>query len=116
MADEVSNVTQVGETVKRIKKIKLSNNQVYSIFDEGALRLDSTGKLITGNDVVDKLILEGDLYITEVDDMDVATSNVLVQETSTGLIKRRSADKLLEDIGGYSASVNSNILQLKLGK
>ena len=53
-----------------IKKIKLSNNQIYSIFDEGALRIDeTTHKLITGNAIVDQVLLDGDLYIAEVDDV-----------------------------------------------
>ena len=44
-----------------IKKIKLSNNQIYSIFDEGALRIDeTTHKLITGNAIVDQVLLDGD--------------------------------------------------------
>lgn len=64
----------------RIKKIKLSNGSVYAIFDEGALRLDATGKLITGNATVDKVILDGDLFIVEIDNVPVnqAIDNVLV--------------------------------------
>lgn len=49
-----------------IKKIKLSDGSVYSIFDEGALRLNNEGKLITGDKEINELILNG-LYITEVD-------------------------------------------------
>lgn len=102
-----------------IKKIKLSDGSVYSIFDEGALRLNSEGKLITGNQVVDALILDG-LYITEVDDipLDENIDNVvtMVQENGYWVLKRRSTDLLLKDIKGTSHEVNNNILTLKLGK
>lgn len=56
-----------------IKKIKLSDGSVYSIFDEGALRLNDEGKLVTGNKIVDALILDG-LYIIEIDDVSVEES------------------------------------------
>ena len=56
-----------------IKKIKLSDGSVYSIFDEGALRLNDEGKLITGNGTVDSLILNG-LYIVEINDVPVENS------------------------------------------
>jgi len=115
-----------------IKKIKLSNGSVYSIFDEGALRLnkgpDGTKKypdepddlIITGNGVVDELILKGHIYVTAIDDVPVSTAitNVLVQDTSNGEIKKRSTDKLLEDIGGisYSMDEGSGTLSFKIGK
>ena len=102
-----------------IKKIKLSDGSVYSIFDEGALRLNDEGKLITGNDIVDALILDG-LYITEIDDVQVEQSidNVVtaVYENGRWVMKRRSVDLLLKDIHGTSHEVNNNILTLKLGK
>lgn len=103
---------------KRIKKIKLKDGSVYSIFDEGALRLDEQNRLLTGNTLVDKVIIEGNLSITEIDDVPVeeAIDNVLVQDTTTGMIMKRSCNKLLEDIGGYSCSVDEQILNLKLGK
>lgn len=68
-----------------IKRIKLSDGSVYSIFDEGALRLNSEGKLITGNKVVDALIIGG-LYITEVDDMPLGSGidNVLTMVQENG--------------------------------
>ena len=102
-----------------IKKIKLSNGDIYSIFDEGALRLDSTThKLITGNTLVDQVILDGDLYITEVDDIAVDPTNVLVWDSTTGQIKKRSTDYLLEDIGGisYSMDASTGVLSFKFGK
>lgn len=104
----------------RIKKIKLSNGSIYSIFDEGSLHLNDDDVLITGNSIVDKVILEGHLYITEIDDVPVATniSNVLVQDSLTGEIKKRSIDYLLEDIGGisYNMDESTGVLSLKFGK
>lgn len=102
-----------------IKKIKLNNGAVYSIFDEGALRLDSiTHKLITGNSVVDQVLLDGDLYITEVDDIPVDPTNILVWESASGKIYKRSTDLLLADIGGisYKMDTDTGILSLKYGK
>ena len=104
-----------------IKKIKLSDGSVYSIFDEGALRLDpESNKLLTGNQVVDNVIIEGNLSTLEIDDvpLDAATDNVLVQDATTGQVKKRSTDKLLEDIGGISYSIDntSGTLSFKLGK
>ena len=104
-----------------IKKIKLSDGSVYSISDEGALRLDpKSNKLLTGNQVVDNVIIEGNLSILEIDDvpLDATIDNVLVQDATTGQIKKRSTDKLLEDIGGISYSIDntSGTLSFKLGK
>ena len=104
-----------------IKKIKLSDGSVYSIFDEGALRLDpESNKLLTGNQIVDNVIIEGNLSILEIDDvpLDAAIDNVLVQDATTGQIKKRSTNKLLEDIGGISYSIDntSGTLSFKLGK
>ena len=104
-----------------IKKIKLSDGSVYSIFDEGALRVDpESNKLLTGNQVVDNVIIAGNLSILEIDDvpLDATIDNVLVQDAATGQIKKRSTDKLLEDIGGISYSIDntSGTLSFKLGK
>ena len=104
-----------------IKKIKLSDGSIYSIFDEGALRLDPvSNKLLTGNQVVDNVIIEGNLSILEIDDvpLDAAIDNVLVQDATTGQVKKRSTDKLLEDIGGISYSIDntSGTLSFKLGR
>lgn len=102
-----------------VKKIQLSNGQIYSIFDEGALRLDPSGKLITGNGIVDKIILQNaELYITAIDDVPIEEdiTNVLVQDEVTKAIKRRSIDYLLKDIGGVSCEVEGKALELKIGK
>lgn len=104
----------------RIKKIKLSNGSVYSIFDEGSLHLNENNVLITGNSIVDEAILDGHLYITEIDDIPISQSidNVLVQDPTTGEIKKRTTNKLLEDIGGisYSMDETNGILSLQIGK
>ena len=102
-----------------IKKIKLSDGQIYSIFDNGALRLDEiTHKLITGNSIVDQVLLDGDLYIAEIDDIPVDPNNVLVWDEATGQVCKRSTNLLLADIGGISYGMNENtgILSLKYGK
>ena len=56
----------------------------------------------------------------EIDDvpLDAAIDNVLVQDATTGQIKKRSTDKLLEDIGGISYSIDntSGTLSFKLGR
>jgi len=101
-----------------VRKIKLADGSIYTIFDEGAIRQNEQGVLVTGNAIVDEAILQGHLYITEIDDMTVAVENVLTQDSSTGEIKKRDADKLLEDIGGASYNMDSDngILALKIGK
>lgn len=103
-----------------IRKVKLIDGSVYSFFDEGALRLNENNVLITGNSQIDQVILQGNLYITEIDDVPVsqAISNVLVQNETTGEILKRSTDKLLEDIGGASYAMQdaTGTLLLKIGK
>lgn len=105
---------------EKITKVKLSDGQIYSFFDTGAIRQNAQGVLITGNQIIDEAILQGHLYITEIDDMNVAVDNVLTQNASTGAIMKRDANKLLKDIGGASAfndmDANNGILSLKIGK
>lgn len=103
----------------KITKVKLSNGQIYSFFDEGAIRLNENGILITGNTVIDSIILDGKLSIKEIDDVDVSEfKNVLTQNETTGEIQKRSIDNLLEDIGGcsYSYDEEEETLCLKIGK
>lgn len=103
----------------KITKIKLSDGKVYSIFDTGALRLNEDKILVTGNKIVDKVILEKHLFITEIDNvpLDQDITNVLVQDERTKEIKKRSTDKLLEDIGGISYKLEGDgVLSLKIGK
>lgn len=108
-------------TMANIKRIKLSNGSVYSIFDEGALRLNEAGKLVTGNTIVDQIILEGNLYISEIDDVPVddAIDNVVTMvrdENGYYTLKKRSTEKLLADIGGTSHEVHGTVLSLHIGK
>ena len=102
----------------RIRRIQLTDGSIYTIFDEGAIRQNAQGVLITGNAIVDEAILQGHLYITQIDDMDVAVDNVLTQNASTGEIMKRDADYLLEDIGGasYNMDGTNGVLSLKVGK
>ena len=102
----------------QIRRIQLTDGSVYTIFDEGAIRQNAQGVLITGNAIVDEAILQGHLYITQIDDMDVAVDNVLTQNASTGEIMKRDADYLLEDIGGasYNMDGTNGVLSLKVGK
>lgn len=97
----------------RIKKIKLSNGAVYSIFDEGALRLNADKKLVTGNSVVDQVIIQGSLSIAQVDDVDVSELNedILVQ-SSDGTIKKQNIRKVLKELGAISADVKEQVLHL----
>lgn len=103
-----------------IKTIKLSDGSVYSIFDNGALRLNEQGYLITGNSVVDKKITCEGIYIIEVDEepIDNTINNLVtaVQVNGRWEFKRRSVDKVLEDIGGTSSTVKDGVLTLKIGK
>ena len=104
---------------KKIRKIKLADGSVYAIFDTGAIRLNEDNILVTGNSIVDHMILDGKLFIAEIDDVPVeqTITNVLVQDETTGEIKKRSTDKLLEDIGGISYKLENNgVLSLKVGK
>ena len=68
--------------------------------------------------MVDDAILNGHFYIRTIDYINVAVDNVLTQNTSTGEIMKRDADKLLEDIGGasYNMDATNGTLSLKIGK
>ena len=103
---------------KIIKKVKLSDGSVYSFFDNGALRLNENNILITGNNVVDQVIIQKNLTIIEIDDVPIEQTidNVLVQDKTTGRIMKRSTDQLLADIGGISRSVEGSTFSVKIGK
>lgn len=97
-----------------IKKIKLSNGNIYSIFDQGALRLDpTTNKIITGVGIVDEAILDGHLSITEIDDVPLADVQypVLVQ-AANGEIKQQDIRQVLKNLGLITAKVENDILNL----
>ena len=104
-----------------IKKIRLSNGILYTIYDNTALRIDpETGKLITGERAIDKLILgDTDLVITNVILAPATESidNVLLVDEE-GKVKKRSTDDLLKDIGGisYVMEDDNETLALYIGK
>jgi len=108
----------------RVRKLKLSDGSVYYFYDADAARasdLDNyllkTGGTITGNTTVDAILTAKNLKVTAIDDRALAITNVLTQNTD-GSIQKRSADNVLEDIGGISYSVNTSTgtLAFKYGK
>lgn len=103
---------------KIIKKVKLSDGSVYAFFDNGALRLNENNILVTGDEVVDRVIIQKNLIIIEIDNVPVeqAIDNVLVQDKTTGRIMKRSTDQLLADIGGVSCEVEDSTFSVKIGK
>lgn len=104
---------------RKVVKLKLNDGQIYSIFDTGAIHLDDNGRLVTGNSIVDNVLINQDKFIIEIDDLlvDQAADYYLVQKTGDPNIKRKQRKEVLKDIGGYSASIDaeSGILNLKLG-
>ena len=103
---------------KIIKKVKLSDGSVYAFFDNGALRLNENNILVTGDEVVDQVIIQKNLIIIEIDNVPVeqAIDNALVQDKTTGRIMKRSTDQLLADIGGISCEVENSTFSVKIGK
>lgn len=103
---------------KVIKKVKLSDGSVYAFFDNGALRLNENNILVTGDEVVDQVIIQKNLTIIEIDNVPVEQEidNVLVQDKTTGRIMKRSTDQLLADIGGISCEVENSTFSVKIGK
>ena len=105
---------------QKISKVKLSNGQIYSFFDSGAIHYDEKlDTLLVGVAVIDDLIINNGLTIEQIDDIDAEefiTSNLLVEKG--GVIKKHSASNLLEDIGGcsYKMDTTKGILSLKIGK
>ena len=108
-----------------IKKVQLSNGEVYHIYDAGAARITDLegympldGGEITGNLQVDQEIITNNLSILALEyvEEEHEITNVLVEED--GEIKKRSTDLLLKDIGGTSYSVDQSegTLILKRGK
>ena len=100
----------------KVTKLKLSNGVIYTIFDEMALHMDENGNVITGIEGIDNMIINMGLKLTAVNGKDIAVTNVLSKDMNSNEIFLRDANKLLGDIGGYSCSVNGEVLNLKLGK
>lgn len=112
------------DTEKFIKKIKLTDGSVYYLYDANAPRISDlenylplTGGTVTGNLKVDEQIHAGTLKVDTITYQSTTTDNVLIQ-AADGTIKKRSADNLLEDIGGCSYSMNgtTGTLSFKIGK
>ena len=105
---------------EKITKLKLSNGQIYSYFDKGALHYDKVSKrILVGDTFIDNVLIKDNLFILEVDDVPIENiSHYIVQDGITEEIGRVDKDKVLENIGGYSAKVdtNNNGLKIKLGK
>ena len=106
---------------QKISKVKLSNGQVYSFFDNDALHLHEGDTLVVGNAVIDNLIINEHLSILEINDMSIEEfldehSYVVTYNELSKQLKKRSSNNFLADIGGYSAKVEDNVLSLKLGK
>lgn len=105
--------------MKKIRKIKLSNGKVYSIFDENGIHVDPIShKIISGNPVIDTIILDNDsIFISEIDGV-VLESDFVVYNPNTGQINYRSKDKVLKDIGGtaYEVDTQQGTLKLQVGK
>ena len=112
-------------TVKYFRTVKLSDGNVYAVFDENALRLNENGILVTGNTAVDELIIDGGLSITQINETPAEDpiDNVLVavnvgteQEPKYEFQSRSTAD-LLADIGGMTIEADepNEMLLVKIG-
>ena len=98
----------------KITKVRLSNGQIYSFFDKGALRLNADGVLVTGDTVVDNVIINGGLEITHIDDIPVNKYDYIVVQDRAGKLARRPKATFLNDDLGASAEVQNKILEIKL--
>ena len=109
-------------TIKgNIKKIQLSNGDVYAIFDEGSLHLSdptSEGRilLLSGNPVVDDIILQGGLEIDLVNDVPITESNpeVVFRDPTTGQILKLDLQGAKQRLGilHYSLEQTNGVLRL----
>ena len=104
----------------KITKLKLSDGNIYSFFDKDALHFDiDSGKLLVGDTFIDNVLIQNNLFILEIDDVDVNEyTKILVQNDATGEIAKRDKNKMLEDIGGcsYNLDEQTGVLSLKIGK
>ena len=99
----------------KVTKLKMSDGVTYTVYDEVALHMDENGNVLTNIPNVNYMIINMGLKLTAINGTDAAVTNVLSKSTD-GTIVTRDANRLLEDIGGYSCSVNDEVLNLKLGK
>ena len=98
----------------KITKVRLSNGQIYSFFDKGALRLNDEGVLVTGDTVVDNIIISGGLKITHIDDVPVDKYDYIVVQDRAGKLDRRPKSTFLNDDLGAGAEVQNKVLEIKL--
>ena len=99
----------------KVTKLRMSDGVTYTVYDEIALHMDENGNVLTNIPNVNYMIINMGLKLMAVNGTDVAVTNVL-SRSADGEIVTRDADKLLKDIGGYSCSVDNEVLSLKLGK
>ena len=104
---------------EKITKLKLSDGNIYSFFDTNAIHYDKTqGKILVGNEFIDNVLIQNNLFILEIDDMPVEDiTHYVTQDETTGEIGRLDKNKVLEYIGGCSYKMEENgVLSLKIGK
>ena len=103
----------------KIVKIKLNDGKTYAIRDTGAIHYDAaTKKILTGNDIVDNILINDEhKFILQIGDTEATVENLLSVDRTTGLIVARDAKKVLKDIGGtsYSLDGDTGVLSLKIG-
>ena len=108
----------------RIKKIKLTDGNIYSIFDEGALRLNENGVVLTGSTPVDTIILQNHLAIDMIDGVALSELNpdvmFIVKETDSegnehNIVKKASLSRAREILGivDYRFAQSSGTLYLE---
>ena len=116
----------MSETIAgKIKKVQLSNGDIYSIFDEGALRLDANNVLLTGSTPVDEAILQGNLYITRLNDLPLYDEDsessehidpeVVFIDPSTGELLKASLSRARLKLGivNYRLAQTDGVLKLE---
>lgn len=109
----------MAEETRKVVKLKLNDGQIYSIFDTGAIHVNDQGRLVTGNFIVDNVLINDNKFIIEIDDIpiDQTADYYLVQINGVQTIKRKKRKDVLKDIGGTSYNIDSEhgILQLQVG-
>jgi len=109
----------MADEARKVVKLRLNDGNVYSIFDTDAMRINDQGKLITGNLIIDNILINQNKFIIEIDDMPVeqAADFYLVQEEGESVIKRKRRTDVLKDIGGasYEMDGTTGVLRLYTG-
>ena len=109
----------MAEETRKVIKLKLNDGHIYMVCDTGAIHIDDNGRLVTGNGVVDNVLINQNKFIIEIDDMpvDEYTDYYLVQKAGDTNVKRKRRKEVLKDIGGASFNIDSSTgtLSLKIG-